>query len=60
VIVDQLVVERHPPDRHLLARWASIPGMDRPSPAEMRRAAKALGLGALLGTVLLLLSRRRA
>jgi hypothetical protein len=34
--------------------------MDRPSPAEMRRAAKALGLGALLGTVLLLLSRRRA
>jgi|GEM_PF-6338480 hypothetical protein len=34
--------------------------MDRPSPAEVRRAAKALALGALLGTVMALLSRRRS
>jgi hypothetical protein len=34
--------------------------MVRPSPAEVRRAAKALALGALLGTVLAVLARRRA
>jgi len=34
--------------------------MERPSPAEVRRAVKALGLGALLGAVIALFSRRRA
>jgi hypothetical protein len=32
--------------------------MERPSTAEVRRAAKALGLGAVLGALLVLLSRR--
>jgi hypothetical protein len=34
--------------------------VERPSPAEVRRAAKALALGALLGAVMALLSGRRA
>jgi hypothetical protein len=33
--------------------------MERPSPAELERAAKALALGALLGAVIALLSRRQ-
>jgi hypothetical protein len=34
--------------------------MERPAPEEIRRAAKALGLGALLGLVLRWFSRRPA
>jgi hypothetical protein len=33
--------------------------MEPPSPAEVRRALKALGLGALLGAIIALLARRR-
>jgi hypothetical protein len=33
-------------------------GVERPSPDEVRRAVKALVLGLLLGTVLLLIARR--
>jgi hypothetical protein len=34
--------------------------MERPSPAEVERAMKALALGALLGAIVALLARRRA
>jgi hypothetical protein len=34
--------------------------MEPPSPAEVRRAVKAFGLGALLGAVIAFFSRRRA
>jgi hypothetical protein len=34
--------------------------MERPSPAEVQRAATAVALGALLGAILAVLARRRA